>query len=493
MELYVARLEAGGEKSQGVKACLKRYRKKISNIIDAPSILIFVACLAILDASFVVSQLIIDVVIVRQLLEKHVASTKTLSVVLKDTYPVDFSCYGEDHYDTGSLEDLISFLDHGNGYHGGGSYHGDSTNKMDITHRKKRHLQSKSKQRQVNMMLLSPALRTAMQSLPLGQLEELCSNPIPLNSKLGRFQSKRIKKRASSSEKTHDRNESLLSDGKCPNITEHHGEHEHDLAHTLAHACHIGSIVILTMMVCEKLLRIQAYGRKIFKSKFQMFDGFVVILSWILDLALIDGIWAQSEVDAALLLIILLPWRIIRIINCFVMTFRERYRIQIRLIEEKMKASERKAKEVSNKMICAKREITHLRDLASKHGATEKAIELCTKNSKDSLSRKTGMYLHSMSMITNILQTTFSHHTDETEDEHNDSKPSEGTPKSIIQPEKHREEIQNGFKEICSIGVETSVVHVNETSAHPDETIVQPDKTMVQPSETMVQPDKTMV
>lgn len=47
-----------------------------------------------------------------------------------------------------------------------------------------------------------------------------------------------------------------------------------------------------------------------------MFDAFVVAASLAIDLAFLDGIWEMENfVDSAMLLVILLPWRVVRIVN----------------------------------------------------------------------------------------------------------------------------------------------------------------------------------
>ncbi len=47
----------------------------------------------------------------------------------------------------------------------------------------------------------------------------------------------------------------------------------------------------------------------------QVFDAFVVTVSWCLDIAFYDGIWAKPGTEAATILIFILPWRVIRIVN----------------------------------------------------------------------------------------------------------------------------------------------------------------------------------
>ncbi|CAH1785627.1 unnamed protein product [Owenia fusiformis] len=438
MGFFAAQMAEGMEEEEkGRFWWLKRYQKKVSHIMHAPYILIIVSCLAILDATFVVGQLILDLIIVRQLFEKNIEYTRTLSVTLNDTYYPDFACFGGDHYDTGSVEDLVSFLSHGDD-------HGNETDAS--AHRRKRGLQEAVQSNKA----LSKVLFTAMRNLPLTQMKDLCAqypssktsnaleNSQNTKSHLGRMFSvvkQRIQKRAvvndthiSTNDKgngtdNHHNDTSHAGDAgnhgdhgdhgehgghsahDCPHV-EHHGHHAHDLPHTLAHICHIGSLTVLTIMVTEKLIRLSAFGKAFFKNKLQVFDSVVVILSWIVDLYLIEGIWSQSAVEAALILIILLPWRVIRIVNCFVMTFKERYKIRIRILEEKTKAAQKKAENAVKQTETLKKEVKLLRDLAKLHGATDEDIEICKTNANDSLKRKKGMYLNSLAQITAILGST---------------------------------------------------------------------------------------
>ena len=48
---------------------------------------------------------------------------------------------------------------------------------------------------------------------------------------------------------------------------------------------------------------------------FQMFDAFVIVVSWSLDVAFWEGIWARPGQEGSTLLIFILPWRVIRIVN----------------------------------------------------------------------------------------------------------------------------------------------------------------------------------
>lgn len=53
----------------------------------------------------------------------------------------------------------------------------------------------------------------------------------------------------------------------------------------------------------------------IINSLSQVFDAFVITVSWALDIAFWEGLWAHPENEAANIMIFILPWRVIRIVN----------------------------------------------------------------------------------------------------------------------------------------------------------------------------------
>jgi hypothetical protein len=47
----------------------------------------------------------------------------------------------------------------------------------------------------------------------------------------------------------------------------------------------------------------------------QVFDAFIVISSFALDFVFLDSRWYETGKDAATILVLLLPWRVVRIVN----------------------------------------------------------------------------------------------------------------------------------------------------------------------------------
>lgn len=75
---------------------------------------------------------------------------------------------------------------------------------------------------------------------------------------------------------------------------------------------HYLSLSILTIFLVEVGFKVFVYGREFFYHKFEVLDGIVVIVSFILDVVLI---FLEHEFEAVGLLILLRLWRVARIIN----------------------------------------------------------------------------------------------------------------------------------------------------------------------------------
>jgi tetrahydromethanopterin S-methyltransferase subunit F len=75
---------------------------------------------------------------------------------------------------------------------------------------------------------------------------------------------------------------------------------------------HVTSIIILTLFVFEIILKLIAFRLKYFTHKFEVFDGTIVFLSYLLDLA---SLAEEEAFEAASLVIILRLWRVVRIVN----------------------------------------------------------------------------------------------------------------------------------------------------------------------------------
>ncbi|KAH3890347.1 uncharacterized protein LOC127851559 isoform X2 [Dreissena polymorpha] len=154
-------------------------------------------------------------------------------------------------------------------------------------------------------------------------------------------------------------------------------EEEHDILHELTHAFHIGSMVLLSVLLAETFLKIFAMGKHFLNHKLEIFDGFVIIVSWSLDMAFWEGIWARPGQEGATLLIFILPWRVIRIVNSFVLVIQEKDLVMLKVVKQRLRMALRRDKETAGKLDKYRLEVRQLQGLCRKHGADESSIQAC--------------------------------------------------------------------------------------------------------------------
>nr|KAG5698632.1 hypothetical protein BaRGS_003146 [Batillaria attramentaria] len=98
---------------------------------------------------------------------------------------------------------------------------------------------------------------------------------------------------------------------------------EHGLLHELTHAFHLGSMIILSILLLETLLKMFAMGKKVLHHKLEIFDAFVVSVSWALDVAFWEGIWAHPG---------------------FVLVIQEKDHVQLKIVKQRLRLSMKKTR-----------------------------------------------------------------------------------------------------------------------------------------------------
>ncbi|WAR03308.1 HVCN1-like protein, partial [Mya arenaria] len=83
----------------------------------------------------------------------------------------------------------------------------------------------------------------------------------------------------------------------------------------VSHALHKTSIAILATLVIYTVLKVFCYGLSFVKHKMEVFDGIVVVASFTLDVCYIKGLTNYPVESFILILTIMVPWRVIRVLN----------------------------------------------------------------------------------------------------------------------------------------------------------------------------------
>ncbi|XP_041365215.1 uncharacterized protein LOC121380462 isoform X2 [Gigantopelta aegis] len=313
----------------------RRFRKRLSILLHTHVVLILVSTLAALDASCVIGQIICDILIMKEELHEWHELDANLTKVLI----VEIPRLNSSHYDYMNLEKIYEILTEGN--------HGSFTG-----------LGSHS--------IVGHSLPVDLGRSQHGANDQDATRRRENRTKFGdsanRFLRGRQKRSAGSD-----------SHGKAE---------EHSLLEELTHAFHLGSMAILSALLLETILKSFAMGRKILHHKLECFDCFVVAVSWSLDVAFWEGIWAKPGTEAATILIFILPWRVVRIVNSFVLVIQQKDHVQLKIIKQRLRGSVKKTRELAEKSNSYKLETKHLQGVCRKHGATEKEIHACGPGGK---------------------------------------------------------------------------------------------------------------
>ncbi|XP_045176682.2 uncharacterized protein LOC123537160 isoform X1 [Mercenaria mercenaria] len=152
---------------------------------------------------------------------------------------------------------------------------------------------------------------------------------------------------------------------------------ENEKIQTVSHTIKYIGFSILSMMVIETLLKMLCLGCVFFRKKIEVFDAVIVLVSFFLDVMFIDSNWYESGKDATSILVLLLPWRIVRIINSFVMTINRKHYIQLMTIKRSKKKIVLKLKKLRHLMLEMRRDIDLLITLSKAKGASDTEIFNC--------------------------------------------------------------------------------------------------------------------
>uniref|UniRef100_A0A3Q3VM73 Voltage-gated hydrogen channel 1 n=1 Tax=Mola mola TaxID=94237 RepID=A0A3Q3VM73_MOLML len=119
---------------------------------------------------------------------------------------------------------------------------------------------------------------------------------------------------------------------------------EHD--HLAPEVFHYLSLTLLTFFVVELAGKMFAYRLEFFEHKFEVFDGLVVVVSFVLDIVFV---FHEDAFDGIGLLILLRLWRVARIINGILVTVKTREQQKLHKLKESYDHLSHKATELQER------------------------------------------------------------------------------------------------------------------------------------------------
>ncbi|XP_063207107.1 voltage-gated hydrogen channel 1 [Chroicocephalus ridibundus] len=128
---------------------------------------------------------------------------------------------------------------------------------------------------------------------------------------------------------------------------------------------HYLSLSILTIFLVEVGFKVFVYRREFFHHKFEVLDGIVVVVSFILDIVLI---FREHEFEAVGLLILLRLWRVARIINGIILSVKTRSEQQVSKLKQANLKLATKVEQLERSCIEKEQEIERLNKILKQHG-----------------------------------------------------------------------------------------------------------------------------
>ncbi|NXN24352.1 HVCN1 protein, partial [Nycticryphes semicollaris] len=128
---------------------------------------------------------------------------------------------------------------------------------------------------------------------------------------------------------------------------------------------HYLSLSILTIFLVEVGFKVFVYRREFFHHKFEVLDGIVVIVSFILDVVLV---FREHEFEAVGLLILLRLWRVARIINGIILSVKTRSEQQVSKLKQANLKLATKVEQLEHSCVEKEQEIERLNKILKQHG-----------------------------------------------------------------------------------------------------------------------------
>ncbi|KAL3321169.1 Voltage-gated hydrogen channel 1 [Cichlidogyrus casuarinus] len=144
-------------------------------------------------------------------------------------------------------------------------------------------------------------------------------------------------------------------------------KHLHDISENL----HILSIVITGFFLTMVFLKLAAHGKQFFRDSFEVFDGFVIIISFVSDIVFMFTSMSTAS------MIVLLFLRVLRIMNALMMHEKQRYEFRIALQKRARRVQQRKMEILQTDKEMQEKHLLALEELCKELGCSDDMVRKC--------------------------------------------------------------------------------------------------------------------
>ncbi|KAF7259705.1 hypothetical protein EG68_03459 [Paragonimus skrjabini miyazakii] len=165
--------------------------------------------------------------------------------------------------------------------------------------------------------------------------------------------------------------------------------------HDVSAILHYLSIAITGLFLLCVILKIACLGRKFFRDRNQHLDAGIIVASFISDVLYVRYV---SETTAAM--VVLLLWRIFRIINALMMHKQHQYELRISMQKRARRLLGRKLEIIQTEKEMHEKHIATLEDMLRELGSSNEAIKKCKPRYKECTKEQTNNALKSIAALT---------------------------------------------------------------------------------------------
>ncbi|XP_071182173.1 uncharacterized protein [Mytilus edulis] len=158
-----------------------------------------------------------------------------------------------------------------------------------------------------------------------------------------------------------------------------HSHKEYSIEEEIAHICHFASIAILGIVSIETILKALCAGSLFFHRRLEVFDAFVVTISFVADTVLLVAFPTYSTRDFVFILAFLLPWRVIRVVDSLVVAVKDHEHFRLKLLYGRKKKIQNTLRDTEVKVQIFKYQCNALRRLCLSEGIDEWKVDQCLK------------------------------------------------------------------------------------------------------------------
>ncbi|WAR02863.1 HVCN1-like protein [Mya arenaria] len=128
------------------------------------------------------------------------------------------------------------------------------------------------------------------------------------------------------------------------------------------------------------ILKAICAGRSFFHRKIEVFDAFVVVVSFIMDFSFLVFLSDIDTKDFVFILAILLPWRVIRVVNSLIVSVKDHEHFRLKLVYKRKKKIQGNLRDTESLLQKYMTQVTALQRLCIMEGIEEWKIDKYLKN-----------------------------------------------------------------------------------------------------------------